>query len=67
MSLMDRQILGVCLNNETYSKVANLVKKDFFARELSTVIDTLHFCHDKYKADLTIEDLLATHLSLIHI
>ena len=61
MSLLDRQVLKVCLDNEVYSKISNLVSKDFFPRDLSTVVDTIHFCQDKYKTNLSVEDLLIAH------
>ena len=61
MSLLDRQVLRVCLDNEVYAKISNLVKKDFFPRDLSTVVDTIHFCQDKYKTKLSVEDLLIAH------
>jgi len=61
MSFPDRQVLKVCLDNEIYSKISTLLSKDFFPRDLSTVIDTIHFCQDKYKTDLSVEDLLIAH------
>ena len=61
MSLLDSQVLRVCLDNEVYAKISNLVKKDFFPRDLSTVVDTIHFCQDKYKTKLSVEDLLIAH------
>ena len=47
MSLLDRQVLKVCLDNEVYGKISGMVNKDFFPRDLSTIVDTVHFCQDK--------------------
>ena len=61
MSLLDKQVLSVCLVNENYLKVRPILDKEFFAKELFTVLDTLHFCHDSYKTDLSVDDLLIAH------
>ena len=61
MSLLDKQVISACLLNENYLKVKPLLDKEFFAKELFTVLDTLHFCHDKYKTDLSSDDLLIAH------
>ena len=61
MSLLDRQVLKVCLDNEVYGKISGMVNKDFFPRDLSTIVDTVHFCQDKYKTDISVDDLLIAH------
>ena len=61
MSLLDKQVISACLINENYLKVRPILQKEFFAKELFTVLDTLHFCHDRYKTDLSVDDLLLSH------
>ena len=53
----DRQVLGFCLSSDFFGKVANIVNRDMFSREMRDVFDVISFCHTKYGKDLTVGEL----------
>ena len=53
----DKQILGFCLSSEFFGRVANIVNRDMFSREMKDVFDVISFCHTKYAKDLTVGEL----------
>ena len=59
--MIEKQILKLSLNNETYNKIAHLLKKDNFPKEVSTILDVVAQCHRDYARDITTEEVLAVH------
>ena len=53
----DKQVLGFCLSSDFFGKVANIVNRDMFSREMRDVFDVISFCHTKYGKDLTVGEL----------
>ena len=54
---IDRQILGFCLSTDFFSKVANIVNRDMFTKEMRDVFDTILHGHTEYAKDLTVGEL----------
>lgn len=52
-----------CLDYEFYSKYRKYLIKELFPKELVPLYDTVVTAHDKYKKNLTIEELRGIHLS----
>ena len=59
--MIEKQILKLSLNNETYNKIAHLLKKSNFPKEVATILDVIEQCHKNYARDITTEEVLAVH------
>ena len=61
--MIDRAVLAACLTKENYNRVSGLIKKEYFPKEISTIVETLSYLHTTYDGDLTADDLLLGHQS----
>tara|TARA_R110000796_G_scaffold104931_1_gene214908 strand:+ start:445 stop:1635 length:1191 start_codon:yes stop_codon:yes gene_type:complete len=59
--MIDRAVLVACLSKENYNRVASLIKKEYFPKEVATIIETLSHLHKNYEGDLTVDDLSLGH------
>ena len=59
--MIERQILKLSLNNEIHNKIAHLLNKDNFPKDVGTIIDVINQCHKNYGRNITTEEVLAIH------
>ena len=59
--MIDKAVLVACLEKDNYNRVASLIKKEYFAKEVSTIVETINQLHKKYEGDLTLEDVSLSH------
>ena len=59
--MIDKAVLVACLEKDNYNRVASLIKKEYFAKEVSTIVETINHLHKKYESDLTLEDVSLSH------
>jgi len=54
---IDKQILGFCLSTDFFSKVADIIGRDMFTKEMRDVFDVIFHSHTEYAKDITIGEL----------
>lgn len=59
--MIDRSVLVACLTKENYNRVSSLIKKEYFPKEVATIVETLSHLHSTYEGDLTADDILLGH------
>lgn len=59
--MIDRAVIVACLQKENYNRVSSLIKREYFPKEVATIIDTIKYLHDKYEGDLSLDDLALGH------
>ena len=59
--MIDRSVLVACLTKENYNRVSSLIKKEYFPKEVATIVETLSYLHSTYEGDLTADDILLGH------
>ena len=59
--MIEKQILKLSLKNEIYNKIAHLLNKSNFPKEVATIIDVVNDCHKKYSRDISVEEVLLVH------
>lgn len=52
-TLIDRQILGFCLNNDFFCRAKNILDRSMFNREMRDIFDTLLYHHTTYNTNIT--------------
>ena len=56
-TLIDRQILGFCLNNDFFGRAKNILDRTMFQREMRDIFDTLTYHHTTYNTNITVGEL----------
>jgi len=59
--MIDKSVIVVCLKKDNYNRVSNLIKKDYFPKEIGTIIDVINKLHKKYENDISLEDVMLSH------
>ena len=59
--MIDKSVIVACLKKDNYNRVASLVKKEYFPKEVGTIIDTVNHLHRVYDGDISVEDVLLSH------
>ncbi len=59
--MIEKQVIALCLRKEFWDKAKNILSKDMFPKEYSTIFDTINSSQQKYEVDLTVDELLALH------
>ena len=45
--MIDKSVIVACLKKDNYNRVSNLIKKEYFPKEIGTVIDVINKLHKK--------------------
>ena len=59
--VIEKQIIALCLRKEFWEKAKNILSKEMFPKEYSTIFETISSSQQKYDVDLTVDELLALH------
>ena len=59
--MIDRVVLVACLSKDNFNRVSSLIKKEYFTKEVSTVVETISYPHRQYEGDLSVDDVLLGH------
>jgi len=59
--MIDKSVIVACLKKDNYNRVSNLIKKDYFPKEIGTIIDVINKLHKKYENDISLEDVMLSH------
>jgi replicative DNA helicase len=59
--VIEKQVIALCLRKDFWDKAKNILSKDMFPKEYSTIFDTITSSQQKYEVDLTVDELLALH------
>jgi len=59
--VIEKQVIALCLRKEFWDKAKNILSKDMFPKEYSTIFETINSSQQKYEVDLTVDELLALH------
>ena len=59
--MIDKSVIVACLKKDNYNRVSNLIKKDYFPKEIGTIIDVINKLHKKYDNDISLEDVMLSH------
>ena len=59
--MIEKQVIALCLRKEFWDKAKNILSKEMFPKEYSTIFDTINSSQQKYEVDLTLDELLALH------
>ncbi len=59
--MIEKQVIALCLRKDFWDKAKNILSKDMFPKEYSTIFDTITSSQQKYEVDLTVDELLALH------
>ena len=59
--MIEKQIMKLSLNNETYNKITHRIKNRNLPKEVATILDVVEQCHKNYARDITTEEILAVH------
>ena len=59
--MIEKQVIALCLRKDFWDKAKNILSKDMFPKEYSTIFDTINSSQQKYEVDLTVDELLALH------
>ena len=59
--MIEKQVIALCLRKEFWDKAKNILSKEMFPKEYSTIFDTINSSQQKYEVDLTVDELLALH------
>lgn len=59
--MIDKSVIVACLKKDNYNRVSNLIKKEYFPKEIGTVIDVINKLHKKYENDISLEDVMLSH------
>ena len=59
--MIDKSVIVACLKKDNYNRVSNLIKKEYFPKEIGTVIDVINKLHKKYDNDISLEDVMLSH------
>ena len=59
--MIEKQVIALCLRKEFWDKAKNILSKDMFPKEYSTIFETINSSQQKYEVDLTVDELLALH------
>ena len=51
--MIEKQIIALCLRKEFWDKAKNILSKDMFPKEYSTIFETITSSQQKYDVDLT--------------
>ena len=63
--MIDRQILGFCLNNDFFGRAKNILDRTMFQREMRDIFDTLTYHHTTYDTNITVGELAVCFLTVI--
>ena len=59
--MIDKSVIVACLKKDNYNRVSSLIKKDYFPKEIGTIIDVINKLHKKYDNDISLEDVMLSH------
>ena len=59
--MIEKQVIALCLRKDFWDKAKNILSKDMFPKEYSTIFETINSSQQKYDVDLTVDELLALH------
>ena len=59
--MIDKSVIVACLKKDNYNRIASLVKKEYFPKEIGSIIDTVNNLHKLYDGDISVEDLMLYH------
>lgn len=59
--MIEKQVISLCLRKDFWDKAKNILSKDMFPKEYSTIFETITSSQQKYDVDLTVDELLALH------
>ena len=59
--MIEKQVIALCLRKDFWDKAKNILSKDMFPKEYSTIFETINSSQQKYEVDLTVDELLALH------
>ena len=59
--MIDKSVIVACLKKDNYNRVSSLIKKEYFPKEVGTVIDVINKLHKKYENDISLEDVMLSH------
>ena len=59
--VIEKQVIALCLRKDFWDKAKNILSKDMFPKEYSTIFETINSSQQKYEVDLTVDELLALH------
>lgn len=60
---MSKELVKCLLSHEFYTEWGKYVHPEMFTRELQPIVNTIEKAHEKYKCDLTIDEVRDLHLS----
>ena len=59
--MIDKAVLVACLQKDNFNRVSGLIKKEYFAKEVATIVETISHLHKTYEGDLSLADLSLAH------
>ena len=59
--MIDKKILSACKKHENFNKIIHLIKKENFPKDANSIVESILDYHEKYKSDMTQDDLLLMH------
>ena len=59
--MIEKQVIALCLRKDFWDKAKNILSKEMFPKEYSTIFETINSSQQKYEVDLTVDELLALH------
>jgi len=59
--VIEKQVIALCLRKDFWDKAKNILSKEMFPKEYSTIFETINSSQQKYEVDLTVDELLALH------
>ena len=59
--MIDKAVLVACLQKDNFNRVSGLIKKEYFSKEVATIVETISHLHKTYEGDLSLADLALAH------
>ena len=59
--MIEKQVIALCLRKDFWDKAKNILSKEMFPKEYSTIFETINSSQQKYEVDLAVDELLALH------
>ena len=59
--MIDKSVLVACLQKDNFNRVSGLIQKEYFSKEVSTIVETISYLHKNYEGDLSLSDVSLAH------
>ena len=59
--MIDKAVLVACLQKDNFNRVSGLIKKEYFSKEVATIVETISHLHKTYEGDLSLADVALAH------